>query len=50
MKTALQVLVAEHYKIPLATVVSNYKNLNTAGDLATFIGQNADARVLAGIK
>ncbi len=50
MKTALQVLVAEHYKIPLATVVNNYKNLNTAGDLATFIGQNADAKVLAAIK
>jgi hypothetical protein len=50
MKTALQVLVAEHYKIPLATVVNNYKSLNTAGDLATFIGKNADARVLATIK
>ena len=50
MKTALQVLVAEHYKIPFATVVSNYNNLDTAGDLATFIGQNADAKVLAGIK
>ncbi len=50
MKVALQVLVAEKYKIPLATVVSNYKNFNTAGDLATFIGQNADARILAGIK
>jgi hypothetical protein len=50
MKTALQVLVAEHYKIPLTTVVNNYKNLNTAGDLATFIGKNADAKVLAGIK
>jgi hypothetical protein len=50
MKTALQVLVAEHYKIPLATVVNNYKNLNTAGDLATFIGQNADAKVLTALK
>ena len=50
MKTALQVLVAEHYKIPLATVVNNYKTLNTAGDLATFIGKNADAKVLEGIK
>jgi hypothetical protein len=50
MKTALQVLVAEHYKIPLATVVNNYRNLNTAGDLATFIGKNADAKVLAGLK
>lgn len=50
MKVALQVLVSEKYKIPLATVVSNYKNFNTAGDLATFIGQNADARILAGIK
>jgi hypothetical protein len=50
MKTALQVLVAEKYKIPFATVVNNYKNLNTAGDLATFIGQNADAKILAGIK
>lgn len=50
MKTALQVLVSEHYKIPLATVANNYRNLNTAGDLATFIGQNADAKVLAAIK
>ena len=50
MKVALQVLVAEHYKIPLATVVNNYKNLDTAGDLATFIGENADAKVLAQIK
>lgn len=50
MKTALQVLVAEHYKIPLATVANNYKSLNTAGDLATFIGKNADAKVLAAIK
>lgn len=50
MKTALQVLVAEHYKIPLTTVVANYGRLNTAGDLATFIGKNADARVLAAIK
>lgn len=50
MKTALQVLVAEKYKIPFATVVNNYKNLNTAGDLATFIGQNADAKILMAIK
>ena len=50
MKTALQVLVAEHYKIPFATVANNYKSLNTAGDLATFIGKNADAAVLEKIK
>ena len=50
MKTALQVLVAEHYKIPLVTVANNYNNLQTAGDLATFIGKNADAKVLEGIK
>lgn len=50
MKMALQVLVAERYKIPLATVVSNYKNLNTAGDLATFIGKNGDATILSNIK
>ncbi len=50
MKTALQVLVAEHYKIPIATVVNNYNNLNTAGDLATFIGKNADAAVLEKLK
>lgn len=50
MKIALQVLVAEKYKIPLATVVNNYQTLNTAGDLATFIGQNADAKILAEIK
>ncbi len=50
MKVALQVLVAEKYKIPLTTVVNNYSNLRTAGDLATFIGQNADAKVLAPLK
>lgn len=50
MKTALQVLVAEHYKIPFATVANNYKNLQTAGDLATFIGKNADAKVLEKLK
>ena len=50
MKTALQVLVAERYKIPLQTVTKNYNSLTTAGDLATFIGQNADAKILEGIK
>lgn len=50
MKIALQVLVAEKYKIPLTTVVNNYSSLNTAGDLATFIGKNADAKILAQIK
>ncbi len=50
MKTALQVLVAEQYKIPLATVTQNFNSLTTAGDLATFIGQHADAKVLLQIK
>ena len=50
LKTALQVLVAEHYKIPLVTVANNYKSLITAGDLATFIGKNADAKILEKIK
>ena len=50
MKTALQVLVAEHYRIPIATVANNYSSLVTAGDLATFIGKNADAKVLMQIK
>ena len=50
MKTALQVLVAEQYKIPITTVVNNYSSLVTAGDLATFIGKNADAKVLLQIK
>ena len=50
MKTALQVLIAERYKIPFATVATNYNSLHTAGDLATFIGKNADAQVLAKIK
>lgn len=50
MKTALQVLVAEQYKIPITTVAKNYNNLVTAGDLATFIGQHADAKVLLQIK
>ena len=50
MKTALQVLVAEQYNIPLATVVNSYSSLVTAGDLATFIGKNADAKALLQIK
>jgi len=50
LKTALQVLVAEHYQIPLTTVVNNYAGLNTVGDLSTFIGKNASAKVLTGIK
>lgn len=50
LKAGLQVLVAEHYKIPIATVASNYKSFNTVEDLATFIGKNADAKVLAAIK
>ncbi len=50
MKTALQVLVAERYKIPLTTVMSNYGSMQTAGDLATFIGKNADAKILEKIK
>ena len=50
MKTALQVLVSQQYKIPFSTVSSNYNNLTTAGDLATFIGQNADAKILEKIK
>ncbi len=50
MKTALEVLVAEHYQIPLTTVTTNYGSLNTVGDLATFIGKNARAKALLGIK
>ena len=49
-KLALQALVAETYKIPLATVLSNYGSMKTAGDLATFVGQNADAKILEKIK
>jgi hypothetical protein len=50
LKTALQVLVSKHYQIPLNTVVNNYAGLNTVGDLSTFIGENASASVLTGIK
>ena len=50
MKTALQVLVAEHYQIPLTTVANSYITLNTVGDLATFIGKNASAKALVEIK
>ena len=50
MKTALQVLVAEHYQIPLTTVANNYSSLNTIGDLATFIGKNASTKALLEIK
>lgn len=49
-KMALQVLIAEKYKIPLQTVMSNYTGMKTAGDLATFVGQNADAKILETIK
>lgn len=50
MKTALQFLVAEHYQIPYNTVANNYSRLNTVGDLATFVGENGSAKVLAEIK
>ena len=50
MKTTLQLLLAEHYQIPLATVTSNYHNLATVGDLATFIGKNASAKASLEIK
>ncbi|MEO5782954.1 MAG: hypothetical protein ABIQ07_06775 [Ginsengibacter sp.] len=50
MKTALQVLVAEHYQIPINTVANNYTSLNTVGDLATFIGQNGSAQALTPLK
>ncbi len=50
MKTALQVLVAEHYKIPLTTIANNYTSLNTVGDLATFIGKNGSAEALTPLK
>ena len=50
LKTALQVLVAQHYQIPLTTVVNNYAGLNTVGDLSTFVGKNASAQVLTEIK
>ena len=49
-KTALQVLVAEKYKIPLSTVMSSYSSMKTAGDLATFVGQHADAKILEKIR
>lgn len=49
-KTALQALVAQHYQIPYATVANSFASLNTAGDLATFVGQNASAQVLTEIK
>ena len=50
MKTALQVLVSEHYQIPFSTVTNNYSNLTTVGDLATFVGKNASAKALLEIK
>lgn len=50
MKTALQVLVSQHYQIPLTTVTNNFSSLNTVGDLATFIGENASAKSLANVK
>lgn len=50
MKTALQVLVSEHYQIPLTKVANNYSSLNTVGDLASFIGKNASAKALLEIK
>ena len=50
LKTALQVVVAQHYQIPLTTVANNYSSLNTVGDLATFVGQNGSAKSLAELK
>ncbi len=50
LKTALQVLVAERFEIPLTTVANNYNSLTTVGDLATFIGKNGSAKKLSEIK
>lgn len=50
LKSALQVLVAERYQIPLTTVANNYNNLITVGDLATFIGKNGSAKALIPLK
>lgn len=50
LRTALQVIVSEHYQIPLTTVANNYSNLVTVGDLATFIGKNASAAALTKLK
>lgn len=50
MKTALQLLVAEHYQIPLTKVTNSFNSLNTVGELATFVGENGSAKVLQGIK
>ena len=50
MKTALQVLVADHYQIPLSIVANNYNSLNTVGDLAKFIGKNGSGNALVQIK
>lgn len=50
LKTALQVLVSEHYQIPLSTVANNYNSLVTVGDLATFIGKNASVTALTKLK
>ena len=50
MKTALQMLVAERFQIPLKTVAGNYSSFNTVGDLSTFIGKNASVPVLNELK
>jgi hypothetical protein len=50
LKTALQILVAERFEIPLTTVANNYNSLTTVGDLATFIGKNGSAKKLGEIK
>lgn len=50
LKTALQLLVADKFKIPVNKVANNYGNMSTLGDLATFIGQNAPADVLMQFK
>jgi hypothetical protein len=49
-KTALQLLVAQHYQIPVSTVANNYASLHTVGDLATFIGKNGSAQALTALK
>lgn len=50
LKTALQALVAHKYQIPFSTVSNGYTKLNTVGDLATFIGENGNAKSLKEIK
>lgn len=50
MRKALQVVLSEKFEIPLATMNQKFQSLQTVGQLAIFVGENASAKSLQGVK